>query len=575
MLDSLHIENVAVAKNLDFDMNSGFTVLTGQTGAGKSIVIDSINMLLGNRVSKDIIRTGENYALVSAVFTDLSDSAISHIASLDITPDEDGAVMVTRVVTAADGKSNVKINGRSVPLSLLKEIGSGLINIHGQNDNQVLMQKSNHIAILDEFAGCGELSAEYEVHYTQMKEIEARLDELISGKREAAMLTDILKYQIKEIDLAKLSSPDEEEKLTALRNKLKNLERISKNVGFIYKALFYNEKGNSASALIERSVTALNQLTDIIPEAADFADKLMGFKYDIDDIAERIQQISGVDELESGGIDPQKQLDNVESRLNMIGKLKMKYGSTVEEIIQFKNDAKKKLNDLDSSDILISEANAELDKCKSKASVIAASLSAKREEASVKLSADVSGVLAFLDMPKVKFKVVLRRLTDENGGDCYGPRGLDDVDFMISTNPGEPLQSLGKIVSGGELSRIMLALKSTISGKLGAQTLIFDEIDTGVSGKTSQKIGLKLRELSADTQILCVTHSAQIASLADTHCLIEKKEVDGRAEAFISELDTESRITEVARIIGGIDITQAQTDAAREMVTAGINYEIS
>jgi len=569
MLDSLHIENVAVAKNLNFDMRNGFTVLTGQTGAGKSIVIDSINLLLGNRVSRDIIRTGEKCALISAVFSDLSDSALEHIGSFGISPDEDGAVMVTRVVNASDGKSQVKINNRSVPLSLLKDIGSGLINIHGQSDNQVLMQKSNHIAILDEFAECSEFLAEYEVFYTQMKDIESRLEDLIAGRREAAMLTDILKYQIKEIDLAKLTSPDEEEKLMTLKNKLKNLERISKNIGFIYKALFYNEKGNSASALIERSVNALNQLTDIIPETAEFADKLMSFKYDIDDIAERIQQISGVDELESAASDPEKQIDTVESRLSLIGKLKMKYGSTVEEIIQFKNDAKKKLNDLDSSDVLISEANSELEKCKSAALVIAERMSEKRADASVKLSAEVCGVLGFLDMPKVKFKVVLRRLTDDNGGDCYAPRGVDDVDFMISTNPGEPLQSLGKIVSGGELSRIMLALKSTISSKLGAQTLIFDEIDTGVSGKTSQKIGLKLKEISADTQILCVTHSAQIASLADSHYLIEKKEIDGRSEAFIGELDTESRITEVARIIGGIDITQVQIDAAREMVTAG------
>lgn len=566
MLDSIHIENIAVAKNLDIDLKSGFTVLTGQTGAGKSIIIDSINLLLGDRISRDIIRTGEKRAFVSAVFSELDKHSSDYLNELGISPDEDGVIMISRSVSASDGKSQVKINGRSVPLSMLKEAGSVLVNIHGQNDNQLLMQKSNHIMMLDEFAECDELLSEYGVIYNEMKEIESRLEDLMSNKREAAMLTDILKYQIKEIDSAKLSSADEEEKLNTLKNKLKNLERVSKHVGFVYKALFYNEKGNSASSLIERSANVLDQLTDIIPEAAGFANKLMEFKYEIDDIAERVQQVSGIDDIESTG-NPEKQLDTVETRLNIIQKLKMKYGSTVAEIIEFRNNAKKRLNDLDSSDILISEANTELSKCREKADAVAEKLSERRSEASVKLSNEVCKVLAFLDMPKVKFKVTVRRLTEENGGYCYSQRGVDEVDFMISTNPGEPLQSLGKIASGGELSRVMLALKSTLSNKSGAQTLIFDEIDTGVSGKTSEKIGIKLKEISSKTQTLCVTHSAQVASLADHHYLIEKKEISGRSEASVKELDTESRINEVARIIGGINITQTQLEAAREMVT--------
>lgn len=565
MLDSIHIENIAVAKNLDIDLKEGFTVLTGQTGAGKSIVIDSINILLGGRISKDVIRTGEKKAYISAVFSEFDAHSAEYLNELSIPPDEDGVLMISRTVSASDGKSQVKINGRSVPLSVLRDAGSVLVNIHGQNDSQLLLQKSNHIIMLDEFAGCDELLAEYGVIYARMKEIESRLNDLISNKREAAMLTDILKYQIKEIESAKLTSADEEEKLNLLKNKLKNVERISKQVGFVYKALFYNEKGNSASMLIDRSVTALNQLTDLVPEAAGFADKLMEFKYEIDDIAERVRQVSGVDDMEKIG-DPEKRLDTVETRLNAIQKLKMKYGSTVSEIIDFRNNAVKRLKELDSSDILISEANAELSAYREKASKIASQLSDLRSAAALKLSDEVCGVLSFLDMPKVKFKVTLRRLTDENGGDCYSSRGIDEVDFMISTNPGEPLQSLGKIASGGELSRVMLALKSTLSNKSGAQTLIFDEIDTGVSGKTSEKIGIKLKEISSKVQTLSVTHSAQIASLADNHYIIEKREVNGRAEAFVTELDTESRINEVARIIGGINITQTQLDAAREMV---------
>ncbi len=566
LLNSLHIENIAVAKELNIDLKSGFTVLTGETGAGKSIIIDSINFLIGGRVSRELIRTGETRASVSALFSCVNDDTRSFLSEYGIEPDENGEIYLMRSINA-DGKSISKINGRTVPASTLKAVGTALINIHGQNDSVLMMQKNAQLSVLDEYADTENELAQYVSVYNEMTEIKKKIESLTESSREKTMMIDILKYQIAEIDNAKLNNPKEEEQLSELKLKLKNIEKITKQSGLVYRALLQNEKGMSAVNLMEKAVTALNSLAGVIEGAADMASRLESMRYEVEDIAESVSRY--VDEEDE---DPEKRLNAIESRLNQIHKLKLKYGEDISQIKKFRAEAASKLEDMESSDIKIAEYTALYEKKLESVEEYASLLSEKRQCAARVLSESVGKSLAFLDMPKVKFSVAVRRLTEQNGGAVYAPHGGDDVEFMVSTNPGEPFMPMSKIASGGELSRIMLALKSELSEKNGAGTLIFDEIDTGVSGKTSEKIGIKMKSISKSSQVICVTHSAQVAASADNHCKIEKIERDGRAEAVIHELDINERIAEIARIIGGISVTEAQLDVAREMIENGNKY---
>ena len=560
MLDFLHIENIAVAKKLDIDFAKGFNVLTGETGAGKSVIIGSINMLMGGKVSKDIIRHGEERALVSALFSNLNDSFYKLCDELDIEYDRDDSFSISRSFTL-DGKNIVKINSRPVTLAQLKAISTMLINIHGQNDNHSFMNKANHLTLLDEYIDIEELFNCYSSLYTQLTAKKAEISRLYEQNKQTAMMVDILNYQIKEISSAKLKNIDEEEKLIELRNKLKGAEKIVKNASNVYKLLLKNESGVSATVLIDKAIDALNKLADLEENANEMVQKLTDFKYEIEDIAERAFDFASID-----GIDePEKQLAIVEDRLAVIQRLEKKYGANIEEIIKFKQDAESKLNDLENGEYKLEELKKEYKVLHQKAFEIAENMHALRVDGAKKLSSLVKEVLVFLDMPKVKFDISINKLERESGivlSSC----GFDDVEFMIATNAGENLSAMNKIASGGELSRIMLALKSAVSDKNGAQTVIFDEIDTGVSGSTSQKIGLKLANISRSTQTICVTHSAQIAALSDTHYLIKKVEVDGRAETNVKALEATEKIDEIARIIGGIELTDKQYAAARELI---------
>lgn len=543
------------------------TALTGETGAGKSIIIDALGTLLFARSPRGMIRTGADKAAVSALFSDLSPSECAALEELGCPPDENGELYMCRTITA-DGRSTAKINNKTVPLSMMREAGAHLVDIHGQNDSAALLSKQNHLTILDEYAGVDASSSEYAGIYKKLCETREQFASLTEAAREKNMLVDILKYKIAEIDAAKLSAPDEEERLEALKAKLKNRERISKNASLVYRALASSERGATASYLIERACMALAQLSDVIPEAEEYSKQLESYRLEIVDIAERVSQCA-----EDDGEDPEKKLDAIESRLNQISKLRAKYGATIEEIKAYRADAARRLSDLEESDIKISELTALTARLEEEAAESAAVLTEKRKAAAEKLAAEVMDALAFLDMPKVRFAVDMRRLTEQNGGARYSPRGVDDVEFMIATNPGEPLGPMAKIASGGELSRIMLALKSSLNAVSGAQTLIFDEIDTGVSGSTARKVGIKMKRLSRCAQVLCVTHSAQIASLADTHLLVEKHEVGGRSETSVRELDGAGREAEIARIIGGISVTDSQRAAAREMIAEGGNIK--
>lgn len=560
MLDFLHIENVAVIKKLDIDFGSGFNVLTGETGAGKSIIIDSINMLLGAKTSKEIIRHGEERAVVSASFSNVNTSVYALCDELGVAYDKEDAFIISRTITA-DGRNTVKINSAPATLMQLKAIGSKIINIHGQNENHSFMNKANHILLLDDFADTETILYEYSQLYNRLNTVKSEISKLLEANKQKDTMIDILEYQIKEITAAKLKDIDEEDKLKELRNKLKGAEKLVKSSTTAYKALLKNESGVSACILIDKAIEALTRIADVEADVAELIEKLSNYKYEIEDIAERAKDFASFD----GVSDPQKQLEQVEDRLALIQRLERKYGSTIEDILKFKDDAETKLKSYANAENRIEDLKFEYKELHGKALEIAKKLHEKREKAAKALGKQVMGALVFLDMPKVRFQINVS-LNEKDSKPVLNSYGYDDVEFMIATNAGEELSSMNKIASGGELARIMLALKSALSDKNGADTIIFDEIDTGVSGSTSQRIGIKLAEISRTTQTFCVTHSAQIASLAQNHYFIKKNEVDGRAETSILLLDDEKRTEEIARIIGGIDLTNKQFDAAKELI---------
>ncbi|MBE6667538.1 MAG: DNA repair protein RecN [Ruminococcaceae bacterium] len=557
MLSALHIENIAVVKSLDVDFSYGMTVLSGETGAGKSIIIDSLGLLLGMRADKELIRSGEDRAEVSAVFEGLPDSATALISELGFDSSE-GSIMISRSVSTAG--SSARINGRAVTLSVLREVSGVLFNIHGQNDNQQLLDPDNHVEIIDSYAKNSEIRGEYSEIYREILHKRNEIDSLRRDRREQERLSEMLRFQIADIDGARLKR-GEEEVLEQTVAKLRSMEQIIKCCTFVQKALEGSEKTRGAIYLTERAAAAMDNVSDALPEAESISERLNDIKYELADIAESMSAL-----YDFGGEDPSTKLDRAEARLHTIGRLKKKYGNSVEEILDFRAEATARLSDMENADGRIEELTAELEALEARANALAKSLSERRRNLSRELTKKITETLAFLDMPKVRFDVGIEKTED------FGATGKDCVEFLISTNPGEPLMPMAKIASGGELARIMLSLKNVLNECDGIDTVIFDEIDTGISGKTSRKVGIKLKEISAKTQVICVTHSAQIASMAHNHFHISKTEVDGRAETRLRLLDRDGREEEIARILGGIEITEAQRSAAREMIADGENY---
>lgn len=557
MLRILRIENIAVAREVELELGRGFSVLTGETGAGKSILIDGLTLVLGGRISKDMIRPGEKNASVTAIFSGV-ENILPVLDDLGIHPDGEGEITVRRVFSE-DGKSSTKINGKNASVSDLRELSSLLVNINGQNDTHTALDQSTHIELLDEYSvldrsAYSELYREYLDAVRELKEIKESL-------RDRSMMTDILKYQIKEIDAAKLSNPDEEEKLEKLRIKLKDIEKISKYTGIVVRALSQSEKGVTAAYMLEKAQAALEQLGGVMENAQELADKLESMRYEIIDIAEQTSDL-----IDSDMQNPEEKLDHVEKRLSLISRLEKKYGADISEILSFREEAAQKLDALESGDLAVREAETALAKAYEAALAEAKRLSGIRSENAKILSDQVGASLKYLDMPKARFEVKVSRDYSSDGKEILNPNGCDSVCFMFTANPGYPMKELSKVASGGELSRTVLAIKCALAGKQGVDTVIFDEIDTGVSGATSQKIGMKLRELSKHIQVICVTHSPQVASLADAHFFIHKSEKDGKAESFVRLLTDEERISEIARIIGGVTVTDKQIQAAREML---------
>ncbi len=559
MLKNLSIENVAVAKQLDIDFSEGYTVITGETGAGKSILVDSLGMLCGDKAGRDVVRTGESTAVVSGIFDGLEPVA-EKLAELNIRPDENGELEIIRTISA-EGKSSVKINRKACPLSVLREAGQYLIHIQTQNERYALTDKNAYISILDDYADLEKEMAEYRKIYAVYKEKLHEIEELTKSLRDKNMFLDILKYQVQEIDQAKLGSDDEEEKLLKLRTKCKNAERIRKYTNFVHRALLQNEKGNSVSDLLEKAENAIQQLGDVLEGADKLASALENYRYEIINIAETVEGSLDNEEVEN----PEKQLTIIETKLFNIDRLKKKYGSTISEIKTFREESARKIKELESGDMRLEELEREREELHEKCAAAAQILHDIRVTAAKKLESGVLNDLSFLEMPKVRFsiRVSKRPNTDEQ----FQANGFDDVDFLLSVNPGEALASLGKVASGGEISRVMLAIKASVNEKTSAGTIVFDEIDTGVSGSTSERIGIMLRKLTTHSQVIAVTHSPQVAAIADTHLLISKS-IDGeRAESRVQKLTSEERVEEIARIIGGISVTEKQLAAAREMLS--------
>ena len=564
MLRSLHIENIAVIKKIDVDFDSGFSALTGETGAGKSIIIDSINLLLGKKSERELIRDGESSAMVSGLFSDLSEQTLSFLQEHGISTDEDGSLLIQRVITQ-DGHSQIKINGRSANLSVLRAITPNLAAIHGQSESATLSDPEKQLEIIDVYAKNEGLLSEYSEVYRELTAARREIDEIAKKEVERERLIEILKYQIADIDSLSLTE-NEEDELIDRKLKIKNSEKIQKNAGFVFKALKGSEKG-SVSFLIDKSITALTQISDVVPTFSEYSENLRDMLYRIEDIAEDVY--STIADMEE---DPTHALNEIESRLDKISKLKRKYGLTVKDILAFKARAEAELDTLLNSESKMKELSKKERALYESAAKLADELHNRRCAAANEIQKKVKETLEFLDMPKVVFYASIEE-SYQSGDKVLSRFGSDSVEFYISPNVGAEAKPLSKIASGGELARVMLALKSVLSDKDGTETLIFDEIDAGVSGKTARKIGIKMLDLAARCQVFSVTHSAQIASLADRHFFISKAEHNGVTETSVSILDREGQIAELSRILGGINVTDAQRRAAIDMLDERNSYK--
>lgn len=550
MLRELHIKNIAVIEDITISFGDGFHALTGETGAGKSILIDSINMALGGRTAKDLIRTGADSATVDVVF-ELSERLEGVLADAGI-ESEDGLLYISRQITS-DGKSKCRLNGRLVPLTVLKEAAEVLITIHGQHDNQTILSPKSHIHFVDDYGNYKPLLEEYQVQYHKVQELKQRLDSLLTDENEKARRIELLGYQIKEIESAKIRLGEEAE-LEERRGYLANIEQIVEKSGMAYESL-YGDEERSAYDAIASAVHALEGVHSYDQRLEEYYNTLSSVLADLEDVTHELKSyLDGVDYR-------QGELDLLEERLQTLFQLKRKYGGSEEEILTHLAEIKQELSEIEDSDALCEAVSAELEKETAALSVLAAALSEKRRETAIELQTAIMQELSDLDMQKMRFSVSVEPLDE-----AYTPLGSDRVEFLISGNPGEALKPLAKIASGGEMSRIMLAMKSILAGSDMVETLIFDEIDTGVSGRAAQKIAEKICMLAKERQILCITHLAQIASMADTHFLIQKNSDENQTKTTVTPLDEQSRKAELARIIGGVKITELTMQAAQEML---------
>ena len=558
MLTQLHIENIAVIEKADIEFRKGLTVLTGETGAGKSIIVDSLGAVLGARTSRELVRTGADKGIVTAVFE--TNNADKWLEDNDI--DLEGEIIIQRRISA-EGKNSCRVCGVPVSVSQLRELGALLLDIHGQNDGRQLMDEANHLAYLDGYGDYGETIDRFKSAYADYKACKKEIQRLSMDEIEKERMADSLQYQIDELEKAQLKVGEEEE-LTAKRDLLRNSEKLTEALNGAYNALYAADQNaqsltDEASALIGRAAV----IADDLRETADIIENASSLLFDA---SERIRDFR--DSLEFSP----EEYDNIESRLSLLKKLRRKYNMDEEAMLAHLDDCRRKLSELEYADDMLIKLNKQLEKYVDNCKKIAAELSEKRRAAAESLEKRIVSELKDLSMPSVRFSVSVEPLESDVGFDATG---ADDVKFLISANAGEALGRISKIASGGELSRIMLAMKTVFSKNDPIETMVFDEIDTGVSGIAAQRVGEKMSDLSRGKQVLCITHLPQIAAIADNHDLIEKTERNGRTYTEVRELDRKGRALELARMHGGDNISELTLASAEEQLLAADKYRLT
>ena len=547
MLKTLDIENIAVIEKASVDFSGGLNVLTGETGAGKSIVVDSINAIMGERTSRDLVRYGADNAYVSAYFDDICDSALNKLKKFDIELEEDNSLLITRKISA-NGKSLCKVNGKTVTVSMLKEICSYLVNVHGQHDSQALLNPDLQYNYIDMLLEDKSVLSDYKETFKKLISVRRKLKSFAKDEDNKESLLELLNFQIEELEKADIKVGEREE-LTQKRALIQKSEDIIKSLNLAISVINGDDENigiEQACADVSRTLFKFDETKDVYDVFNDINDKLELAK----DKAEAL--------LLSIDFSPEE-IEMIDEKLDLYYKFSNKYGQTEQEMLDYLEKAKEKRNSILFADEELNRLNEEYENLLNITVKLADKLSAERKKTAKVFEENVKQELAFLDMPKMQFYV------DFNKGNLSST-GYDKIEFLISANPGEPPKSLSKVASGGELSRIMLAIKNIISYNDTIGTLIFDEIDTGVSGRASQKIGLKLKSVSKNTQVICVTHSAQIASNADEHFLIQKKFNDNKTFTCVTPRDFEGRKQELARIMGGLEITDTLLQSAEELL---------
>ena len=552
MLSSLQIENVAVIQKAEVHFKPGLNVLTGETGAGKSILIDSINAILGNRASKDLVRTGASKAVIRAAFEQVPDAVLNSLEKAGY--ERSDALMLSREITA-EGKSTCRINGMPATASVLRELCGGLININGQHDSVGLLNPARHLGILDDYAQNDAEFQEYYVLYRELVRIKRELDAIITDEAEKQRKIDLLSYQVQEIEDAGLTA-GEEQTLESRRKILANASAIRDKIAQSYALLSGDDESSGAVDLLGEASHAIDTAAQLDDALAAASSQLLDLYYNAKDVAADL--IGRLDSYDTNDAE----LDEIEQRLDLIYKLKRKYGDTVEDVIEFGQNAREELERIQSSQERHDHLQAEKRRLYALAREKAEALTQTRLNAFEALNKRISGTLDFLNMPGV-------RMTLRHTRGPLASHGQDSIEFYISTNPGEAPKPLAKIASGGELSRITLAIKNAMADKDAVPTVIYDEIDSGVSGKAAGRIGEVLRQSAQGHQILCITHTAQIAALADCHLLIQKNVANDRTYTEIHPLDEEGRVEALARLISGDHVTDISRANAREMLGLG------
>ena len=550
MLSQLYIKNVAVISEASIGLQPGLNVFTGETGAGKTILIGAINAVLGERVSKEMIRTGETRATISALFTGLSPAAEQALAEAGY-PVEENAVLIHREISA-DGKSSCKIDGRPATAAILRSVSALLINVHGQHDNQQLLSPQKHLGFIDSYGELGGLVQEYQAAYRDYMLVRRELASVNTDEAQKAHRIDLLSYQVNEIEAAELQ-PGEEEELRAQRKLIQNSLHVTQALGGSLAILEGGEEVPSLTSLLSELAENMTQAANYMEAAQPIAERLTEISYELEAFPGEIQDL-----IDHFDCDP-SQLDAIERRLDTIYNLKKKYGSSIEEILEFGARAAAELEEIETSDIRIEKLSAQLSSLEEKARSQAERLTQARTKAAKLFVKAVQGELIFLDMPSVQLSVCQEH--KEMSLD-----GADELELFIATNVGEQAKSLAKIASGGELSRIMLSIKNVLADRDNIQTLIFDEVDTGVSGSAAQKIGKKLAQVAENRQVIVVTHLAQVASFARNHLFISKAAREDRTFTTIRPLSREERVRELARISGGEKISEIALRHAEEML---------